>query len=118
VWIKRNSNDNNKKLRDLVIVNALISYVGHEESVGTDPEPALPAPSPPPAPTPLNPSPLPAVLPKGFIITAEQVNELSGTRKMMRRREHQLRRRSNKEVRAALKSLSEQQHVLKTAQST
>ncbi|CAO3567006.1 unnamed protein product [Mortierella alpina] len=37
---------------------------------------------------------------------------------MMRRREHQLRRRSNKEVRAALKSLSEQQHVLKTAQST
>ncbi|KAF9966018.1 hypothetical protein BGZ70_003529 [Mortierella alpina] len=95
---------------------------GHDASVDPVLEPAPPAlappPAPPPAPAPPDPPPLPAILPKGFVMTAEQVNELSGTRKIMRRREYRLRQRANKDVSAALEGLSEKQQALKTAQST
>ena len=68
-------------------------------------------------PAPPDPPPLPAILPKGFVMTAEQINELSGTRRMARRREHRLRLRTNKDARMALEGLAKKEQVLKTAQT-
>ncbi|KAF9080914.1 hypothetical protein BGX27_005179, partial [Mortierella sp. AM989] len=56
-------------------------------------------------------------LPKSFKITAPQVNEISHTRKRMRRRENRLKNKGNIGVKAALVGISEQEHVLKTAQN-
>ncbi|KAG9323819.1 hypothetical protein KVV02_002265 [Mortierella alpina] len=46
-----------------------------------------------------------------------QVNELSGTRRIMRRREYRLRQDANKDARTALKGLATKEQVLKTAQT-
>lgn len=56
-------------------------------------------------------------LPKSFKMTAPQVNEISHTRKRMRRRENRLKNKGNIDVKAALIGISEQEHVLKTAQN-
>jgi len=57
-------------------------------------------------------------LPKSFKITAPQINEVSHSRRSMRRRENRLKKRANEKTRKALEVLSEKKQVLGTAQST
>ncbi|KAF9940150.1 hypothetical protein BGZ65_007905, partial [Modicella reniformis] len=54
--------------------------------------------------------------PSASIITAPQVNEVSSTRKIARRREIRLRRPENASAREALGGLSKHEQVLRTAQ--
>jgi hypothetical protein len=56
-------------------------------------------------------------LPRSFKITAPQINEVSHTRRNMRRRENRLKQGTNGKTRKALEVLAEKKQILEAAQS-
>jgi len=55
-------------------------------------------------------------LSKAIVTTAPQINEVSNTRRIGRRRENRLKRPENTKAREALEGLSKAEHVISTAQ--